>query len=208
MTRVTTDPELDQGPVWMPDGHRLLFTSQTGGVPGALFRQSADGTGIAERLTDGASVQRASAVLPDGTAVLFYQFEDLMLLPFDGAQRPRPVVRTPQLADSGVVSPDGRWLAYVERDAGPPQVFVRPFPNVDGARVQVSVDGGTQPVWARNSRELFYLGARRQRHERGGGGGHQLQCRHAQACGPARLLRRPRTHCPAHLRRRSGRPLT
>ncbi len=158
MTRVTTDPGLDQGPVWMPDGHRLLFTSQTGGVPGALFRQSADGTGTAERLTDGTNVQRASAVLPDGTAVLFYQFEDLMLLPFDGAQRPRPVVRTPQLADSGVVSPDGRWLAYVERDAGPPQVFVRPFPNVDGARVQVSVDGGTQPVWARNSRELFYLG--------------------------------------------------
>ena len=37
-------------------------------------------------------------------------------------------------------------------------MFVRPFPNVDGARVQVSVDGGTQPVWARNSRELFYLG--------------------------------------------------
>ena len=158
MTRITTDPGLDQGPVWMPDGHRLLFTSQTGGVPGALFRQSADGTGTAERLTDGTSVQRASAVLPDGTAVLFYQFEDLMLLPFDGAQRPRPVVRTPQLADSGVVSPDDRWLAYVERDAGPPQVFVRPFPNVDGARVQVSVDGGTQPVWARNSRELFYLG--------------------------------------------------
>jgi serine/threonine-protein kinase len=50
MTRVTTDPGLDQGPVWMPDGHRLLFTSQTGGVPGALFRQSADGTGTAAEL--------------------------------------------------------------------------------------------------------------------------------------------------------------
>ena len=54
------------------------------------------------------------------------------------------------------VSADGQWLAYVSNETGESQVYVRPFPNVDDGRWLVSADGGTEPVWGRSGRELFY----------------------------------------------------
>jgi hypothetical protein len=56
-----------------------------------------------------------------------------------------------------IVSPDGRWLAYASGDFAATQIFVRPYPNTDRARTQVSTDGGSHPLWSRNGRELFYL---------------------------------------------------
>ena len=53
-------------------------------------------------------------------------------------------------------SPDGRWLAYVSDESGREEIYVRPFPDIDAGRWQVSTGGGTQPLWARNGRELFY----------------------------------------------------
>ncbi|MEO5819815.1 MAG: protein kinase [Vicinamibacteraceae bacterium] len=157
LTRVSTDPGLDQSPIWARDGRSLIFTSQTGGAVGSLFRQVADGSGTAERLIDGRTVQRATAMLPDGTGVLYDEQDDIRRLRVDGARAAEPILQTPQVEQYGTVSPDGRWLAYVGSDGGPRQVFVRPFPNVDSARTQASTAGGTQPVWARNGRELFYV---------------------------------------------------
>ena len=57
---------------------------------------------------------------------------------------------------NGEVSPDGRWLAYQSNESGREEVYVRPFPNVETARRQVSTGGGTRPLWSRNGRELFY----------------------------------------------------
>jgi serine/threonine-protein kinase len=54
------------------------------------------------------------------------------------------------------VSPDGRWLAYQSNESGQFEVYVRPFPEVDGGRWQVSTGGGKKPLWARSSKELFY----------------------------------------------------
>ncbi len=157
LTRVTTDPGLDQSPLWTPDGHGLIFTSQAGGVLGALFRQAADGTGTAERLSDSPTIRRATAFVPDGSAVLYDDRADIMMLTLGGDHNVRPVVQTPQAERAGVISPDGRWLAYAGLDSGTPQIFVRPFPNVDDARTQVSIAGGSEPRWARNGRELFYM---------------------------------------------------
>jgi Tol biopolymer transport system component len=58
------------------------------------------------------------------------------------------------------VSPDGRWLAYEANDSGQFNIYVRPFPNVSSGYWQVSTDGGTRPLWARNSQELFFLDGR------------------------------------------------
>ena len=64
------------------------------------------------------------------------------------------------MEQNGAISPDGQWLAYESNDLGPQThiaVFVRPFPEVTKEKYLVSTDGGTQPLWARNGRELFYL---------------------------------------------------
>ena len=58
--------------------------------------------------------------------------------------------------NNGEISPDGRWLAYESNESGRAEVYVRPFPNVETARHQVSTGGGTRPLWSRTGRELFY----------------------------------------------------
>jgi len=60
---------------------------------------------------------------------------------------------------NGIVSPDGRWLAYESNSSSPFEIYVRPFPNVGGGQSQVSTAGGTKPLWARNGKELVYVGA-------------------------------------------------
>jgi eukaryotic-like serine/threonine-protein kinase len=60
---------------------------------------------------------------------------------------------------SADISPDGRWLAYQSDESKQDEIYVRPFPNVDSGRWQVSTGGGTRPAWARNGRELFYYQA-------------------------------------------------
>ena len=63
-----------------------------------------------------------------------------------------------QAATGGALSPDGRWLAYTSGESGAQEVFIRPFPNVGDARVQVSPGGGTAPRWSHDGREVYYLG--------------------------------------------------
>ena len=81
----------------------------------------------------------------------------MMLTLKDG--RVQPLVQTPSVERNGEVSPDGRWLAY-ESNANASaqfQIYVRPFPDVNGGPWQVSTEGGTQPAWARSGQELFYV---------------------------------------------------
>lgn len=54
------------------------------------------------------------------------------------------------------MSPDGKWLAYDSNESGQFEVYVRPYPNVDEARWKISLQGGRQPLWSRDGRELFY----------------------------------------------------
>jgi eukaryotic-like serine/threonine-protein kinase len=69
-----------------------------------------------------------------------------------------PLLQTQFDERNGIVSPDGRWLAYESNSSGRFEVFVRPFPNVGGGQWPVSRAGGTRPLWARNGKELFYVG--------------------------------------------------
>ena len=84
---------------------------------------------------------------------------DVMQLRLDGTHAVTPLVQTPFSERNGEVSPDGRWLAYEANDSGRFDIYVRPFPDVSSGYWQVSTDGGTRPLWARNSQELFYLNA-------------------------------------------------
>jgi dipeptidyl aminopeptidase/acylaminoacyl peptidase len=68
---------------------------------------------------------------------------------------PAPLLVTPRNESWPMFSPDGRWIAYVSDESGRPQVYVRPYPG-PGGKVTVSTDGGGEPVWSRDGRELFY----------------------------------------------------
>jgi Tol biopolymer transport system component len=154
LTRVTADAAVDHSPLWTPDGQRLIFTR--GGTMGALFWQAADGSGPAERLIESSTIRRATSVFGASRGVLYTEVADVMMLTLDKGRRVHPVVQTPQPEQHGVISPNGQWLAYASFD-GASQIFVRPYPNVNDAITQVSTTGGSQPQWASNGRELFYL---------------------------------------------------
>ena len=80
-----------------------------------------------------------------------------MQLQLDEANEVTPLVQTPFAERNGEISPDGRWLAYEANDSGPFEIYVRPFPDVTRDACLVSAGGGRQPLWARDSQELFYL---------------------------------------------------
>ena len=77
-------------------------------------------------------------------------------MPLAGEHRSRPLLAAPFDELNAEVSPNGQWLAYESNESGRNEIYVRPFPNVDADRQQVSTNGGTQPLWARNGQELFY----------------------------------------------------
>ena len=170
LTRLTFGPTFEQYGVWTPDGKTVIYTSGKLGSPYAprsLFRRPSDGTGVVEQLTQGTVAQFPSTVTPDGTALIFRQDTtaptvgrppgmDLVLLPLEGERRSRPLAQTDFNELNAELSPDGHWLAYESNESGRYEIYVRPFPNVETGKRQISTNGGTQPLWARNEQELFY----------------------------------------------------
>ena len=160
LTRLTFDAGSDRNPAWTPDGRRLLFTS---GAPGRLFWQAWDGTGTPEELLpqQGEGGIDAASVTPDGARVVYSAgattSANLLMFSLDKERRIQPLLQSPSQERHPEVSPDGRWLAYQSNDSGDYQVHVRPFPDVNDGRWQVSTAGGTRPMWDRKGQELFYL---------------------------------------------------
>jgi serine/threonine-protein kinase len=161
LARVTKGPAPDIAPLWMPDGKRIIF-STSGPGEDKLFWQAADGTGNAERLSEGSSRHLPTSISPDGTRVFFTDQEpsgeyDVGMLHLAGDRRIDPITQTPFDEMNASVSPDSRVFAYQSNESGRHEIYLRPFPDVHGARHLVSTGGGTQPVWARSGRELFYF---------------------------------------------------
>jgi serine/threonine-protein kinase len=162
LTPFTFAPGIDAVPVWTPDGRRLIFSSERAGVPN-LFWQAADGTGTAERLNESPTIQYPSAVSPDGRRLIFTEEgtktlnDDVMAIELDGTHRITPLVQSPFGERNGIISPDGRWLAFEANDSGRFEIYVRPYPNVNSGRWQVSTAGGTRPLWTRTGQELVYV---------------------------------------------------
>jgi serine/threonine-protein kinase len=160
LTRLTFGPATERYPVWTPDGKRIVFSSSRSGVYN-LFARAADSTGTDERLSDSRTTQDPHSITPDGSLALLMHSQGISSLklrdraPNEEAQS--LIQSSTAIQWLAEVSPNGRWLAYASNESGSFEVIVRPFPQVDNGRWQVSTTGGTKPLWARNGRELFYL---------------------------------------------------
>ena len=176
LRKVTYDAGVDQMPVWTPDGRSVVFTSNRGGALN-LYRQAADGAGTVDRLTTSESSQFPSSITVDGAGMVGHEHAtssfDVVLFslaapssgPSPASSKPagagavgvKPLVRSPFVEHNAEISPDGRYLAYQSNESGRFEVYVRPFPQVDSGKWQVSTDGGARAAWARNGHELFYF---------------------------------------------------
>jgi Tol biopolymer transport system component len=160
--RWTRPPRDGHFPALSPDGSHVAFSSTTSGNFRA-YVQRADGLGEERALLlEEEGQQTVRGWTPDGGAVLTSVYATregmwrLWLLPLRKGEKARPLVA----AINGAISPDGRWLAAVSRESGRYQIYLLPYPALD-ARWQVSVDGGHEPRWRRDGRELFYLSSDR-----------------------------------------------
>ena len=145
-------------PIWTPDGHKVCFKSRFD-----VMCQAADGSGQAERV---ATIERLNAIrsfsfdgrqLVSTTAGNGPTDFDVTITQLGAKPASTPLLHTLFLEGSGLVSPDGRWLAYHSNQSGGNEVYVRPFPAVDSGRWQVSIDGGNEPRWSRDGKELYFL---------------------------------------------------
>jgi Tol biopolymer transport system component len=161
LTQLTFDPAQDQAPLWTSDSQRLVFSSARSGVPN-LYVQPADGTGSATRLIESPKSQFATSITPDGTRVIIAettttQARDLRLLTLTPTPRVEALIETRADERGGVVSPDGRWLAYESNSSGRYEIYVTPFPAVGDGVWKISSAGGVQPLWGPRAQELFYV---------------------------------------------------
>jgi len=160
LTRITDDPRRDWTPLWTPDGTRLIFISRRDGAAN-LYWQAADGTGAAQRLTTGRDTFIPTSITPDGTTLVgnssIPKAWTLFRLPLDNRSSPEPLVPSAASSNLPALSPDGRAIAFESNESGKLEVWLRPFPAVNAARVQVSTAGGSKPLWSRDGRELFFL---------------------------------------------------
>jgi len=172
MTPLSLDPAPDLAPVWTHDSRKIIWSSARGGGNPNLYLQSADGTGPVERLTTSERAQFATAVTrhPSPQVIFFspsatsgvgsLAAADLFTAPIGApGMPPLQLLQSPAQKLAAEISPDGRWMVYQSDESGRREIFVRPFPQVDAGRWQISTDGGTRPAWSRQGDEIFYLDA-------------------------------------------------
>ena len=183
LRRLTFGPATEAYAIWTPNGQAVIFSSGQSPFeeagPRNLFRQAPDTAGTPEQLTEGAVAHLPYAVTPDGAGLIFGEQKvnrgslpsiadrdlatfadrtgDLMLLPLMGQRRAQSLFQTEPREMNAEISPDGQWLAYQSNKSGQEEIYIRTFPNVATTELQVSTSGGTQPLWAPDGRELFYV---------------------------------------------------
>ncbi len=165
-TRLTFDAAEDFSATWSPDGTRIAFVSQRRSSR-ELYQKLANGSGPDELLLESkdalASLEHWS---PDGRWIVFNRRRqgppDLHLLPMSAGPRPIPMpfLATEFRENMGQFSPDGRFLAYGSDESGRHEIYVRdisPDGTAGQGKWQVSTDGGFEPQWRRDGKELFYV---------------------------------------------------
>ncbi|MHC4571282.1 MAG: serine/threonine-protein kinase [Planctomycetota bacterium] len=154
LMRHTLNPLTSNGkswaPIWAPDGKSLIFKSGS-----QLYEQRADGTGEPELLAE--ARWHHTSCSPDGRELLTNNGVDIGVVPLKQNEKshPRPFIERSGMQRQAVWSPDGRWVAYSSDETRWWEVYVGPYPG-PGPKVRISTEGGYQPMWSRDGKELFY----------------------------------------------------
>jgi eukaryotic-like serine/threonine-protein kinase len=164
-SRFTSDSGAERMPVWSPDGTRIIFSSPRDGNPPSLFEKMSNGGSERAFFRSDLLIQPTDWSR-DGRFIVYGRRDsrtqwDLWVVPASsdpqrGGPKPEIYLQTPFNEHHGHLSADGRWMAYASDESGKSEVYVRAFPPL-GARWQISTDGGVEPRWRRDGKELFYV---------------------------------------------------
>jgi Tol biopolymer transport system component len=151
--RLTTEAH-NLAPLWTPDGIRLTLSSN-----GSVVEMQATGSGSKEILLPRVDNGYPCSWSPDGKDLLFQEAEpagySLWRFSRDSGNGSPTLLIRPTVGDCGLLSPNGKWLAYVSNESGRPEVYVDSYPGLK-EKIAVSTEGGRRPQWSRDGRELFY----------------------------------------------------
>ena len=157
-TRLTSSPRSEMEPRLSPDGTRVVFSADWEGPPN-LYIADVDGGEPQVLVPFDRTQQWAGGWTPDGRQVVYAKRNDTFGMDIwvvdvaTGARQ--PILATPFEESRPAVSPNGRWLAYASNASGRQEVYLRAFPKGTW-QIRMSMDGGTDPVWRNDGRELFY----------------------------------------------------
>jgi len=159
-SRFTVEQTTDFAPVWSPDGNRIVFASLRDGAPN-LYQKVATGAGNEEPVLKSSVPKIPFDWSRDGKFIIYGVVDpktswDLWVIPVADTSKATPFLQSEADELQAQFSPDGRWVAYISNESGRSEVYVRPFPAAAG-KWQVSSDGGTQPRWRDDGKEMFYL---------------------------------------------------
>jgi serine/threonine-protein kinase len=158
MTRLTTDGHANDRPEWTPDGKYVLFRSDR--AQSEIWWRPADLSAPSSQLLAGPRLALFEAVMSPDSRNIAYQIDTLgadLYYRGTGSDKTVKVISNNPSAIETMprISPDGRWIAFTTDESGAVEVVIQPFPG-PGGRVQVSTGGGTEPVWSRDGRQIFY----------------------------------------------------
>jgi len=157
-SRFTFEPEREFSPVWSPDGRTIAYAAQKKNWD--LYLKDAAGTGEPELLLANDEDKFPTDWSRDGSTLVFQSRNadtawDIWGLRLLGDRKPFPLRRTKFQEGSASISPDGRFLAYQSNESGRAEVYVQEFPEAR-SKWQVSPEGGRDPFWRGDGRELYY----------------------------------------------------
>ena len=155
-SRFTFDPGLHLLPIWSPDGLRVAFTGP--GKEGRdIYVKNASGIGEETLLLHSAEDKWTKDWSKDGRYIAYGTSDDrLYALPLFGDRKPFLIVQFPGQQNVPNFSYDGKWVAYDSNESGTWQIYVVSFPAAV-QKQQISTNGGAQPRWRRDGKELYYL---------------------------------------------------